>query len=655
MNLAGANRDRLTAAPGDAGAALARFGPWLGQAGLPFLLVTYLGLRGGGYDEVVRGEIGIAAWWVVLLGAAAGALPTARIGRAGWIALGLLAALAGWTALGVAWSESAERSVAELGRVAALLAVFALALSVQGPHGLRRAVAGLSAAVVLVSGIALLSRLHPAWFPSIDSSLGPEALERLHYPLNYWNGLAALVAFGIPLLLTLATSARHLAARALSVAALPALALTAFFTLSRGGALATAVALAVLFALHPRRLALLGPTLLAGFGSAVLIAAANQRDALLDDLGSAAAQTQGDEMLAMTLVVCGGVGLLSAALALAERHDLGPRARVSRRLAARAGGAAVVVALVVAIVAVASGSVSDGWEEFKNPEVSSPTGASRFDATSGGGRYQWWQSALDANATDPLVGIGPGTFEFWWAREGTLPGFVRSAHSLFFETLAELGIVGLVLVIGVIATPFAFGARRLLALDPERRILVAGALAACAAFALSAAIDWVWELTVLPVAFLLLTAALIHRSDSPRDASLASPSRSRWPRLVLPSLAIGGMIAIAIPLASATALRESQAEVRAANLAGALGKANTAEDIQPYAATPSLQQALVLELQGDVDGAVAAARQATQDEPTNWRTWLVRSRIEAQADNPDESVAAYREARSLNPRSPIFE
>src|SRR5687767_1364878 len=87
--------------------------------GLPFVLVAYLGLKGGGYDTVVRSEVGIAAWWLVLCGAAVGALPATRVTRLGWIGLGLLFAFAAWTALGISWSESSERSMAELGRVLA--------------------------------------------------------------------------------------------------------------------------------------------------------------------------------------------------------------------------------------------------------------------------------------------------------------------------------------------------------------------------------------------------------------------------------------------------------------------------------------------------------------------------------------------------------
>ena len=631
--------------------AVASAGIWLAQAGLPFLLISYLGLRGGGYDIVIRSEIGIAAWWILLLGAAVGALPLARLPRRAWIALAIFGAFALWTALGIGWSESAERSVAELGRVATLVGLFALALSIQGPDGLRRTVGGVAAGVSLVAGVALLSRFEPSWFPALEA---PEVIEesqaRLHYPLDSWNGLGAFVAIGLPLLVALTTAARHSAGRALAAAAVPALALTAFFTLSRGGALAAAGAVAVLLALHPARLALAAYGVPALIGSGVLIAAASQRDPLTDGLTTATAASQGNEMLAMTLVVCAGTGFLTAAIALADRHGVVPELPIPRRPSGRVTAAACVVALVIAIAAGLPGAASDGWESFKDPDVPAAE-AGRFDSASGSGRYQFWETAVEAGKSEPLTGIGPGTYEYFWAREGTLPTFIRDAHSLFFETFAELGVMGLVLVLAVVATPFALGGRRR-RLEPEGRILLAGALAACSAFVVAAAVDWAWELTVLPVMFVLLAAAVIGR---PGDEAPPERPPARPARLVLAALALAGIVVVAIPMASADAVRDSQASVRAQDLSGALGNARSAEEIQPYAATPDLQQALVLELRGDLDGAAEAARAATEAEPTNWRTWVVLSGIEARLGNTEAAVDAYREARSLNPRSVFFQ
>src|SRR4051794_32941780 len=83
---------------------------------LGFLLVLYLGLNGGGYEPVVRDQLGIAVWWGLILGLAVGALPLRSLPRSAWIALGVLAAYVAWVALSATWSDSVDRSFADLGR-----------------------------------------------------------------------------------------------------------------------------------------------------------------------------------------------------------------------------------------------------------------------------------------------------------------------------------------------------------------------------------------------------------------------------------------------------------------------------------------------------------------------------------------------------------
>ncbi len=637
----------------DLAAAWSRVGPPAVGWALPFALVVYLALKGGAYDDVIRGQAGVAISWVLLLGALVGVLPVARVGRSGWIALGLLGAFAAWTALGIAWSGSAGRSVAELGRVALFVALFALALAAQGREGVRRAVGAVTAAIGVVAALALLSRLHPAWFPENDTArfLASEA-SRLNYPLNYWNGLAAFIAIGLPAMLAFATRARWVALRALAAAAVPAMVLAAYYTFSRGGAIEIAVGVVVLLALHPRRLSLLPTLLLTAAGGAILIAAARQRDALDHALNNSAAHSQGNEMLAVVLVVCAGVGLIQAAIALAAKYELGPRLRISRRASVAAWAAAAIVAIAIAIAAGVPGQLSDDWQQFKRPTgTESGANAERFVSASGNGRYQYWQSAVDANATDPLIGIGPGTWEYWWAEHGSIPGFVVNAHSLYFETLGELGIVGLVLIAGFLIWVLAVGVRRSLTASRDRTLL-AGATAGAAAFAVAAGIDWVWQIAVIPIAFLLLAAAILRPRT--RSRRRREPERPLAPRIVLGAIAVAALVVIAIPLAGVDAIRSSQAEVRSGDLDAALADARTARDVEPYSAAASLQEALVLELRGDLDGAIAAAKDATSQAASDWRNWLVLSRLEAENGNASAAVADYKRARSLNPRSTLF-
>ena len=635
---------------------LDRIGPVLGGWVLPFALVVYLGLKGGGYDELVYGQVGIIVWWIVALGAALAILPVARIGAAGWVGFGLLGAFAVWTALGVGWSSSAERSVAELGRVATYLGIFAIALATQGQDRLRRVTNAVGAAITVAAVIALLSRMHPGWFSGAGQTAqflaGAES--RLSYPLNYWNGLAALVALGVPLVLITASSARSVLGRALAMAALPALALTALYTFSRGGAIEISIALIVLFLLHPRRLELLPNALLAAAGSAIVIVAATQRDALENGLGTAAAHSQGNEMLAIALVVCAGVGLVQVALVLTARHLVRARLVVPRRPAVAAFAATLLVAVVAAIAAGLPGYLSDRWHDFKSPVAPSATGVQRFDSFSGSGRYQNWRAAVDASKTDPLIGIGPGTYEYYWAQHRDVSISVVNAHSLYLETLGELGIIGLLIILGVVGAPLAVGTAKALRArsDPDRAALFAGAAAASAAFAVAAAIDWVWQLPAIVAAFLFVSAAVLTggvRRTAPRAGSAIAP------RIVLVVAALASLVAVGIPLAGAQAIRASQAEVRSNDLGAALSDARTAHSVEPYGASASLQEALVLELQGRLAPAVAAASRATQEASTNWQAWVVLSRLEAENGDAKAALAAYREARTLNPKSTLFQ
>ncbi|MCA1690469.1 MAG: hypothetical protein LC720_08615, partial [Actinobacteria bacterium] len=127
--------------------------------GLAFLLPTYLAFAGGGYDDVLRDEVGLALWWVLLLGVAVGVLPLAGWDRRCWIGLAALGAFVVWSGLAIAWSQSSERSVNELARLSMYAGILVLALATITPGARRQAVAGLAGGIGLVGLLALLSRL----------------------------------------------------------------------------------------------------------------------------------------------------------------------------------------------------------------------------------------------------------------------------------------------------------------------------------------------------------------------------------------------------------------------------------------------------------------------------------------------------------------
>ena len=86
-------------------------GTALGIWALASGLVLYLGVDGGGYDIVVRSQVGVVLWWVVLVGTAWCVLPTSRLTRVAWAALALFGCFVAWTALATTWSLSSDRAI----------------------------------------------------------------------------------------------------------------------------------------------------------------------------------------------------------------------------------------------------------------------------------------------------------------------------------------------------------------------------------------------------------------------------------------------------------------------------------------------------------------------------------------------------------------
>jgi tetratricopeptide (TPR) repeat protein len=662
-----ARRPRAVAAPRDI--------PVAAACGLmlPAALVTYLGIEGGGFDTIISTQVAIAVWWLILLLVGLRIVPL-RLGTAGWVGLGLLTAYAAWTALSLTWTQNSENSATDVSQLLFYIGVALLAMLVRGRDANRYLLHGVAAAIVAIACVALLSRLRFEWFgiPAVAVAL-PSSARKLSYPLNYWNALAALMAFAIPLLIHGASAARTVPMRAVAGGCIPLLALCAFLTVSRGGVIAIAIGIVVLLGFATERLPKVAVTVVAGAGSALLIAAADKRPEVRDGLRTAAAAHQGDQLIVVAIAVALGVALLTAAIALIDRHVERPRfLTVSRRTMAWASGAALVVALGVFVVAGGPGFLHREWDQFKTANATSgpqATALERLQSVSGNGRYQYWQAAAHEANTKPLTGTGAGTFQYWWAQHGTLGGgYVRDAHSLYMQTLGELGYPGLILIAAFIGWIFVCSAwRATRTRDPDRRLELAATLAAAAVFAFSAAFEWIWFIPVLPVALLVVAAVIFRPEPKPhrRHGSMHAPkprthagAGHRWVHnagsAAIAVVSVGAILVIALPMAATIDVRQSQSLASAGELSAAYAKAQAAAGLQPYAATPRLQEALVLEEAGRLDAATADAQRAVARAPTNSNDWLVLSRLEARSGHANKALSDYLIARRLNPNGMVF-
>ncbi|HET9544510.1 MAG TPA: O-antigen ligase family protein, partial [Gaiellaceae bacterium] len=337
-----------------------------------------------------------------------------------------------------------------------------------------------------------------------------------------------------------------------------------------------------------------------------------------------------------------------------------------RRTPPLPGWAAAVAVLVVAVVAAVAVDAAERFGEFCDPPPEFARGdfvQAHLVSGTGSGRCQFWGAALDQWREAPLAGQGAGSYEAWWSQNGTIPYFIRDAHSLYLETLGELGVIGFLLLAGALATGLVAGARRLLAAaDADEAVAIAAVLSGFLAFLASAAIDWMWEETVVAVVGLLLLGlavgpatstaapALAPAAESPRHSSLR-----RYGAAIAVLVAGWALVCVqAVPLLTQYTIVASQEAVQDDDLPEALDQALAARQLSPWASSPYLQLALVHEQGDDLPAARAAIGEAIERDPLNWRLWLIRARLETL----DGEVAAAREslarAVDLNPRSPLF-
>jgi tetratricopeptide (TPR) repeat protein len=259
---------------------------------------------------------------------------------------------------------------------------------------------------------------------------------------------------------------------------------------------------------------------------------------------------------------------------------------------------------------------------------------------SGSGRADYWRVAWDMSREAPLLGSGAGSFEAHWLRDRP-PSFafdVRDAHNLYLETLAEVGLVGLALLVLTLALPLVGLARA------RHRALVPAAGGAYVAFLAHAAVDWDWEIPAVTVPALMCGTALVAWDrDDARGERVTGRRRVVALGAALPLVAVAlvahvGNRALA---ASEAALLRGEREEAAAEARRARGWAPWSHE--PWQRLGEAELAL-----GHDRAARASLHRGLELDPENWRLWYDL----AVASRGEERARALVRVKLLNPLAP---
>jgi O-antigen ligase len=456
---------------------------------------------GSGLPSTTIVEIALTLGSGILVALASALEPRGRIRVFGIGAAIGLCALAALTALSISWSVAPSDSWLEANRTLSYAATFAGAIALVRLVGSRwrSVIAGLLIATVVLSAYAVLGHVIPE---SLDAG---DSYARLQAPFDYWNAVGLTAALGIaPCLWLGARREGHGVLNALAAPALTLLLVALVLSYSRGAVLAAVIGTALWFVLVPLRLRAFALLAIAGVPAAAVIAWTLKQPALADDNVALAARSAAGHRLGLLLLAALVVSFAAALVVrfTAERHPLAARRR---------RGLSIAVACLLALIPVGGvaalahssrgffGEISHGWHELTTPNGAQP-GNSASRLTSGGSMQAlYWHYAIEVFDTNPGLGAGAGAYPVAKQRFQRIPAEADNAHGYVFQTLADLGIAGLVL--SLLAAAFwcvsavrATGPHRARApgAGAAERIGLLTLVAVVVTFTVHSAIDWTW-------------------------------------------------------------------------------------------------------------------------------------------------------------------
>jgi tetratricopeptide (TPR) repeat protein len=666
-------------------------------------LIAFYAKGGLNLESMTATEMALTLGAGVVVAAAAIAAPSGARAYGLW-PVGLLLAFTVLTALSIVWSVQPDHSWQDSGRMLAYSGVFGagVALVRIAPGRWPALLGGLTLAAVVVCGYALATKVFPSLAPS-------NTFARLNEPYKYWNAVGLTAAMGaIGCMWLGARRNGHALLRALAYPAMGLLLVTLVLAYSRGALAALALGLVLWFCLVPLRLRGAAVLIVGMLGAGAVVAWDFSRHALSSEgvpLGERA--TAGHQLGALVVAMLALLAVAGIAIGFATGR------RAPARAARRQAGAALLALLALAAIAFAgalahsqrglTGSVSHAFNALTNPNAKPPPNTPGRLTAVASVRARYWKEAWQVFKAHPALGAGAEGYATAHLRYETETLEVRHAHGFIVQTLADLGLVGLVLALALLIAwmaaagrathPFnrrwtgtragtprraqagrrawlrnRFGERpgwrrlrerELIRYTPER-IGMLSMLCLVVVFGAHSLIDWTWYVPGDACVALLCAGWLAGRGPliaAPREEArrrARAQGRPGYVRLCVAAAAIVAALLAAWsqwqPQRSEEARQETDALLEAHDLRAATAAANRAVSRDPLSVEALFTLASVEQVSGRPALARATLERAVRLQPSNPQTWLALGRYDVKSD-PQAAVQELRAAIYLNPES----
>jgi len=358
-----------------------------------------------------------------------------------------------------------------------------------------------------------------------------------------------------------------------------------------------------------------------------------------------------------------------------------PTARMRRRI----GVVAVAVACLVPLAAFTSVAFSDRGIGDRIGELTSETkvspqesGERVFSSSSSRGKY--WREAWKVFEARPLTGVGAGDFAVARLKFRNDTSVTRHAHGWLAQTMADFGVIGLVLttllfLTWVLAGLSATGLlpRRLVRTAEQRdrplrrdwdppRIALVTLLLVPVVFGVQSLLDWTWFIPGAMAMALIAAGYVAGRGPLGTEEEEAGARTAEFTWRPSPTRIAAALATVATAVLLAWAIWQPEAADRATNDAlaladdhkydAAVAKTKDAADINPLTPDPLLVRASIDTEANRLGDAQHSLQQAVISFPSDPQTWYRLAAFQlGTLDDPENAIRTIRGALYLDPHS----
>jgi O-antigen ligase/polysaccharide polymerase Wzy-like membrane protein len=617
--------------------------------GAAVLVAAAVLFSGGSADNPLMwiGGLAIVAAAFAAVSAAVGTLAVPALSPLGVATVGLFAGLVVWLGLSVIWSIEGDRSWNYANRALVYLAFLVLGLALATMRRAPRLAAAWLAAVTAVAvGVALLTKIFPAL------SAETERVARLNAPIGYWNVLALICVFAVPLALWIAAPrTRPDWLRAAGVLYLYEAIVALLLTFSRGG-VAVAIAAAVLWLLIARPRLESAAALGMALAPALVVAGwAFSRPGLTKQDEAHSLQVHDGRWFALALVLGGAVtfGLAWWGSRYERRR---PLAQAWRQRLGRLLVGAAVAGVVIGIGALLTAGITPSrvLHKFSEPTASPVvSGATHLTSVASTSRWNWWQEAWKSWHKHLAVGTGAGTFDLIH-RILRVDGTVATEpHNLPLQFLTETGIIGLLLFVGLVLAGAGALVETLRRLEGEDRLAAAALVVVLFGYVVHSVVDFDWDFVAVTAPAVLVFGLLLG-AGRPALPRIRFEARRAVLMVAAGALAAAASYSLAAPWLASRRVDDANSALARGDLVAAASDARSAHNLNPLSIDALLTWGAAEASHGNVAGAGQLYTQAISLQPDNWRPWYYRARLLANVAGPKAALFDAQQAAARDPR-----